>query len=182
MRWGVSIFIIYVQTPGMHIVSLLFLVLVIPGLMITPLSADDQNIHKTGITPGSVTDEDLIRYSIETQNNTYCPYSHFKVGAALLTANGTVFTGANVENAVYGSSVTAAEVAVYKAVSEGEQKFSAIAVTSSGGDFAYPCGSDRQIISEFGLDTRVVVSNGSEMKVTTIRDLLPGSFGPSDLA
>lgn len=166
----------------MYIVSSLFLVLVITALMITPLSAEDQNIHKTGITPGSATDEDLIKYSIEAQNNSYCPYSHYKVGAALLTANGTVFTGANVENAVYGSSVTAAEVAVYKAVSEGEQKFRAIAVTSSGGDFTYPTGPDRQIISEFGLDTRVIVSNGSETKATTIRDLLPSSFGPSDLA
>jgi cytidine deaminase len=162
--------------------ALPFLVLVIFSLIIIPLSADDQNIHKTGITPGSVTDEDLIRYSIEAQNNSYCPYSHYMVGAALLTTNGSVFTGANVENAVYGLSVTAAEVAVYKAVSEGEQKFSAIAVTSSGGDFAYPCGSDRQIISEFGLDARVIVSNGTAIKVTTIRDLLPNAFGPSSLA
>lgn len=84
------------------------------------------------------------------------------------------------ENVIYGSSVTAAEVAVYKAVSEGGQTFSAITVMSSGGDFAYPCGSDRQKISEFRLDTRVVVLNGSEMKVTTIRDLLPNSFGPTD--
>jgi cytidine deaminase len=161
--------------------SLIFLVLSIISLTIVPLCADDQGIQKTGVTPGKVTDEDLIRYSIEAQNNSYSPYSHFKVGAALLTANGTVFLGANIENAAYGSTISAAEVAVFKAVSEGEQKFLAIAFTSSGGEFTYPGGTDRQVISEFGLDIRVIVSNGTETKVTTIRDLLPNSFGPSDL-
>ena len=165
----------------MHIGSLFILVFGILLLITIPLYADDQSIQKTGITPGPVADEDLIRYSIEAQNNSYCPYSHFSVGAALLTSNGTVFTGANVENAIYGLTVSATEVAVFKAVSEGEQKFSAIAITSSGGDFTYPCGSDREVISEFGPETRVIVSNGSETKVTTIRDLLPYSFGPSHL-
>lgn len=165
----------------MHLCSFLLLILGIICLTIVPLCGDDQVVRNSGITTGQITDEDLIRISLEAQNYSYCPYSHFKVGAALLTVNGTVFTGANIENVVYGSTVTAAEVAVFKAVSEGEQKFSAIATTSSGGDFTYPCGNDRQVIAEFGLDTRVIVSNGTEMKVTTIRDLFPNSFGPSDL-
>lgn len=166
----------------MHLDSGFFLLLGIFCLTVIPLCTGDQAVRMTGITPGQVTDEDLIRYSIEAQNNSYCPYSHFKVGAALLTTQGNVFTGTNVENAAYGSTVSAAEVAVYKAVSEGERTFSAIAITGSGGDFTYPGGTDRQVISEFGLDTRVIISNGTETKVSTIRDLLPDSFGSSDLA
>jgi cytidine deaminase len=135
----------------------------------------------TGISVGNVSDEDLIRYSIEAQQNSYSPYSHYKVGAALLTTNGTVYTGTNVENAAYGPTICAEEVAVFKAVSEGEQNFSALAITGSGVGFIYPGGPGRQVLSEFGLDTRIIVFNGTEKKVTTVRELLPHAFGPADL-
>ena len=157
------------------------LVLCILCLTFIPISADLQAIQTTGISNGQVSDDDLIKYSLEAQNYSYSPYSHFKVGAALLTSNGTVYTGTNVENAAYGPTNCAERTAVFKAVSEGEQKFTAIAITSSGGDFTYPCGPCRQVLSEFGLDTRVIVFNGTEKKVTTVGELLPNSFGPEDL-
>ena len=161
--------------------STIILLIILMSLFSIPLSADENGIHTTGISTGSLSDEELLRYAMEAQNYSYSPYSHFKVGAALLTVNGTVYTGTNVENAAYGPTMGAEQVAVFKAVSEGDQKFSAIAITSSGGDFAYPGGSQRQVLAEFGLDTRVIVTNGTDIKTTTVRDLLPHAFGPEDL-
>lgn len=151
------------------------------SLFIIPLSADENELRKTGIFTGQISDEELIRYAIEAQKYSYSPYSQFKVGAALLTVNGTVYTGTNVENAAYGPTIGAEQVAVFKAVSEGEHQFSAIAITSSGGDFTYPGGPERQVLAEFGLDTRVIVTNGTDIMTTTVGDLLPHSFGPKDL-
>jgi cytidine deaminase len=145
------------------------------------LPAPDRGIQYTGISAGHVTDEDLIRYSIEAQNFSYSPYSGLKVGAALLTVDGKVYTGTNVENAAYGPSNCAERTAVFKAVSEGCRNFSAIAITSSAGGFAYPCGPCRQVLFEFGPDIRVIVFNGTEKRVTTVRELLPNPFGPADL-
>lgn len=138
-------------------------------------------VQYTGISTGPVTDEDLIRYSIEAQDYSYSPYSRLKVGAALLTADGKVYTGSNVENAAYGPSNCAERTAVFKAVSEGSRNFSAIAITSSEGGFTYPCGTCRQVLYEFGPDIRVIVFNGTEKKVTTVRELLPDAFGAASL-
>ena len=150
-----------------------------PGALDLP--ASDRGIQYTGISAGHVTDEDLIRYSIKAQNYSYSPYSHLKVGAALLTADGKVYTGTNVENAAYSLSNCAERTAVFKAVSEGSRNFSAIAITSSSGGFTYPCGPCRQVLSEFGPDIRVIVFNGTVKKVTTVRELLPDAFSPADL-
>lgn len=160
---------------------LILLIMATFTLIIVPLAANNHYIQKTGLSVGPVTDEDLIRSSIEAQKYSYSPYSHFKVGAALLTVNGTVYSGTNVENAAYGPTICAEQTALLKAVSEGEQKFSAIAITSSGGNFTYPCGLCRQVLSEFGPEIRVIVFNGTTMETTTVRDLLPDSFGPADL-
>ena len=125
--------------------------------------------------------EKLIRTALETRRWAYAPYSDYKVGAALLTASGRIYDGVNIENAAYPTSMCAERVAVFKAVSEGEREFEAIAVaTSNGGS---PCGACRQVLSEFGLDTVVLIVNekGEVLQETTVSGLLPGAFRPDDL-
>lgn len=127
-----------------------------------------------------MTNEELIAFARQARSMAYAPYSHFLVGAALLTRSGKVFTGANVENASYGLSVCAERVALFKAVSEGEREFEAIAVVTEGG--CTPCGACRQVLSEFGLDMRVIVAdlqgNWTEWR---LEELLPASFSSDDL-
>ena len=123
----------------------------------------------------------LIQAALAARQWAYAPYSNYPVGAALLTASGRIYDGINGENAAYPDTMCAERVAVYKAVSEGEREFSAIAVaTSNGGS---PCGSCRQVLAEFGLDTVVILTDaeGKISRETTVRDLLPGAFGPRDL-
>ena len=113
--------------------------------------------------------------------NAYAPYSHLRVGAALEGESGRIYTGCNVENAAYPTSMCAERVAVFKAVSEGERKFDVIAVvTSNGGS---PCGGCRQVLAEFGLDTVVLIGDGEGRLIqeTTVAGLLPGAFTPKDL-
>ena len=124
----------------------------------------------------------LIDLAIEARRRAYVPYSRYPVGAALRTKSGKVFTGVNVENAAYPTTMCAERTAVFKAVSEGEQEFDVIAVvTSNGGS---PCGSCRQVLAEFGLDTIVLIANteGELLEETTVFDLLPGAFTPGNLA
>jgi cytidine deaminase len=123
----------------------------------------------------------LIHTAIEAQMWAYAPYSHYLVGAALLTASGRIYDGVNVENAAYPTTMCAERVAVYKAVSEGERRFTAIAVVTENGGST--CGSCRQVLSEFGLDTLVLIANnqGNLVQEIYVADLLPGAFGPKDL-
>jgi len=123
----------------------------------------------------------LIDLAIEARRRAYAPYSRYPVGAALRTMSGKVFTGVNVENAAYPTTMCAERTAVFKAVSEGEREFEVIAVvTSNGGS---PCGSCRQVLAEFGIDTIVLIANmdGELLEETTINDLLPGAFTPDHL-
>ena len=125
--------------------------------------------------------EKLIQDAMEARRWAYAPYSNYPVGAALLTASGRIYDGVNVENAAYPTTMCAERVAVYKAVSQGERAFLAIAVvTANGGS---PCGACRQVLAEFGLDTVVLIADaqGQLVHATTVTDLLPGAFGPSDL-
>lgn len=117
----------------------------------------------------------------QVRRRAYAPYSDYAVGAALLTASGQVYTGVNVENAAYPTSMCAERVAVFKAVSEGERDFLAIAVVTPNG--GTPCGACRQVLSEFGLDIVVLVADaeGNVKMETTVGALLPGAFGPDDL-
>ena len=109
-------------------------------------------------------------------NNAYAPYSHFKVGAALLTKSGEVFTGVNVENATYGATICAERTALVKAASKVKREFDAIAVVSSGGE-VYPCGICRQFIFEFGDNIKIITGEDEDhIKVTKIKDLLPNGF------
>jgi cytidine deaminase len=123
----------------------------------------------------------LIQAAQEARQWAYAPYSNYRVGAALLSASGKVYDGVNIENAAYPTGICAERVAVFKAISEGEREFIAIAVvTDNGGS---PCGSCRQVISEFGLDTLVVIANaaGEVVQETSINELLPGAFRPEHL-
>ncbi len=123
----------------------------------------------------------LIQVAMEARQWAYAPYSNYPVGAALLTASGRIYDGVNVENAVYPAGICAERVAVFKAISEGERRFVAVAVvTENGGS---PCGSCRQVLSEFGLDTLVLIADGQGnlMQELSLAELLPGAFGPSDL-
>ena len=124
----------------------------------------------------------LIETSLGVRRWAYAPYSKYHVGAALLTSSGKIYDGVNVENAAYPTSMCAERTAVFKAVSEGEKKFTAIAVASSNG--GTPCGACRQVLSEFGLDTVVLVvdGQGNIERETTVAELLPGAFGPEDLS
>lgn len=110
----------------------------------------------------------------------YAPYSKYKVGAALLTNDGKIFTGCNVENAAYGEAICAERTAVVKAVSEGHQNFVGIAVATENG--ASPCGSCRQVMNEFGSNLHVILVDGKNQTVEfALKDLLPNSFSPKDL-
>ena len=123
----------------------------------------------------------LIHLAIEVRERAYAPYSNYWVGAALVTSSGRYFTGANVENAAYPTSMCAERVAVFKAVSEGEREFQAIAVVTSNA--GTPCGACRQVLAEFGLDTVVLIAdgNGNLKQEARLSELLPGAFGPGDL-
>jgi len=122
--------------------------------------------------------EELVKLALEAAENAYAPYSRFKVGAALLTAGGEVFTGCNVENASYGLTVCAERVALYKAVSRGERSFSAIAVAAGNDEYCSPCGACRQVLAEFGGGIKVYMANRKgEYRETTVAELLPAAFG-----
>ena len=127
-----------------------------------------------------ISDEELVSLAAQARERAYAPYSGYAVGAALLARSGKVYTGCNVENAVYSLTTCAERTALFKAVSEGERAFEAIAVvTSNGGTH---CGSCRQVLSEFGLDMRVVIATPDQMIAESmVSDLLPGAFGPQDL-
>jgi cytidine deaminase len=126
--------------------------------------------------------EALIRKAIEARDNAYAPYSNYAVGAALVTTSGRIFEGVNVENAAYPDSICAERVAVFKAVSEGERRFEAIAVVTANGGM--PCGSCRQVLAEFGLETRVLIADdqGHLLREVELASLLPESFGPQHLS
>ena len=123
----------------------------------------------------------LIDLANEARRRAYVPYSNYPVGAALRTKSGKVFTGVNVENAAYPTTMCAERTAVFTAVTAGEREFEVIAVaTENGGS---PCGSCRQVLAEFGLDTVVLLADGEGKltQETTVRDLLPGAFTPEHL-
>uniref|UniRef100_A0A671N6J9 Cytidine deaminase n=2 Tax=Sinocyclocheilus anshuiensis TaxID=1608454 RepID=A0A671N6J9_9TELE len=127
--------------------------------------------------------EALVRKSQEAKEQAYCPYSKFRVGAAVLTSDGTVFTGCNVENACYTAGLCAERTAISKAVSEGHKSFKAIAIASDLEDrFISPCGACRQFMREFGSQWDVYISKSDgSYKLMTVEELLPCSFGPDDL-
>ncbi|NMA83297.1 MAG: cytidine deaminase [Epulopiscium sp.] len=125
----------------------------------------------------------LLEYAKEAQKKAYVPYSNFQVGAALLTKSGKIYTGCNIENASYGATNCAERTAFFKAVSEGERDFQAIAIVSSSGQETFPCGICRQVMAEFMLGGFVVLQTADgEIKEYQTKDLLPFAFTEEDLS
>lgn len=133
--------------------------------------------------------EELIRTAIKMREYSYAPYSHFTVGAALLSKKGKIFSGCNIENASYSPTICAERVAFFKAISEGEREFKAIAI--AGGkenekpnDYCAPCGVCRQVMNEFcdGDFQILLIKNENDISVYTLLELLPKGFGPHNLS
>lgn len=134
--------------------------------------------------------EELVKKAYEAQEHSYCPYSGFQVGAALLTQSGKVYTGCNIENAAFSPTNCAERTAIFKAVSEGETKFRAIAIVGNKKgvpeeewEFCTPCGVCRQVMLEFvePQTFEILLGKGKEIRKFTLNQLLPESFSPSIL-
>ncbi|MBU3099835.1 MULTISPECIES: cytidine deaminase [Clostridium] len=127
--------------------------------------------------------EKLVSQALQARKNAYAPYSNFKVGAAVLTDDGKIFTGCNIENASYGATNCAERTAIFKAVSEGYKTIKAIAIVGVQNDYTYPCGICRQVIAEFATDdTKIILGkNDTEYLVKTLDEILPGAFTKKDL-
>lgn len=133
-----------------------------------------------------MTDRELFNIAEKAREKSYSPYSDFAVGAALLCRDGTVFTGANVENAAFSPSICAERVAIFSAVHAGRRDFEAIAVVGGKhgekGVFCPPCGVCRQVMAEFcGGDFKVILGDEKETKAYTLSEILPLSFTKNDL-
>ena len=134
-----------------------------------------------------MTDLELLLKAIEARELAYAPYSNHKVGAALLGKSGKLYLGCNVENAAYSPTNCAERTAIFKAVSEGEREFTAIAIVGGLGEklseVCAPCGVCRQVLAEFcDGDLRIVMGTPDKLVVSTLSELLPYSFGKEDLS
>lgn len=125
--------------------------------------------------------EELLARAKEVRENAYAPYSRFTVGAAILTGDGSVFTGANVENASYGLAICAERSAAVAAVAAGYRDFEAIAVAGNEKTVTAPCGACRQFLNEFNPQLSVAYTTPDGATVTTLDRLLPDAFGPKNL-
>ncbi|MDD3335899.1 MAG: cytidine deaminase [Eubacteriales bacterium] len=144
------------------------------ALNMAGISREEQTPHAT--------DDELLALARLAMTRSYSPYSHYPVGAALLCKDGRVFTGCNVENASFGLTNCAERTALFKAVSEGAREFETIAIASVATP-PYPCGACRQALNEFAPELKILVTWGEGQSAkTTLPELLPHSFGPSDLA
>ena len=124
-----------------------------------------------------VDNKELVDMAKKAMNYSYSPYSEFKVGAALKSSTGKVFLGCNIENSSYGATNCAERTAIFKAVSEGETEFEAIAIVSSSGKLTFPCGICRQVMSEFfDDDTKILLEENNEIKTFMLKDFLPNAF------
>jgi len=118
----------------------------------------------------------LLELAEKARENAYIPYSNFHVGAALITKSGKVYTGCNIECASFGGTNCAERTAIFKAVSEGETKFTDLVIFSNTNELFYPCGACRQVISEFSSDLKITVVSLTDELETNIAELLPHSF------
>lgn len=124
----------------------------------------------------------LAHKAVEAKANALPPYSNFNVGAALLTTDGDVYLGCNIENSTYGLTMCAERTAIFKAISEGKRKFKAIAIASDSPDYITPCGACRQIIYDLCGEIDIICTNGNEdYKIFKTSELLPLAFGDKDL-
>lgn len=125
-----------------------------------------------------MTDQELLDFADKAKEKAYAPYSRFQVGAAILTKEGKVFTGCNVENSSYGAAICAERTAAVKAVSEGYHDFEMIAIASNGSDkeTVYPCGICRQFLHEFNPDLKVICQSPDGFKTYRLSELMPKGF------
>jgi cytidine deaminase len=133
---------------------------------------------------GKEKQKELLRLAAEAREHSYAPYSHYRVGAALLTKNGAIYQGCNIENASFTPTICAERNAFFKAIFDGIRTFEAIAVIGSGELPAYPCGVCRQVMAEFCDDDFLIITSnadGSEVVAETLEQMLPHRFGPKDL-
>ncbi|MBC8014186.1 MAG: cytidine deaminase [Sporomusaceae bacterium] len=126
--------------------------------------------------------EELIKAAQAARNRAYVPYSSFKVGAAVITKNGTIYTGCNIENASYGLCNCAERTAIFKAVSEGESELITIAVIADTVKPVAPCGACRQVMAEFGIRSIIMCNLHGEQYSATLEELLPYSFSKKHLS
>ncbi|MDF2676217.1 MAG: cdd [Bacillota bacterium] len=127
-------------------------------------------------------DKLLIKIALEAREKSYSPYSNFKVGAAVYTKSGKIFTGCNIESASYSPTICAERVAVSKCVSEGYKDIEKIAVVGSEKSISFPCGVCRQFMLEFGRDITVICAqNIDNYKIYKLSELMPNGFGPESL-
>ena len=129
----------------------------------------------------SPTDAELLDAAAEAAALSYSPYSQFRVGAAILTADGQIVTGANIENAAYGATVCAETNAITTAAATGVRRVTSVGVVCPDGILCTPCGNCRQVMREFGVERVVMRSSDGEVRVMTLDELLPASFGPEAL-
>ncbi|WP_294351089.1 cytidine deaminase [uncultured Clostridium sp.] len=128
--------------------------------------------------------KELIKRAIEAREKAYCPYSNFKVGAAVLFEDGNIYTGCNVENASFGATNCAERTAIFKGVSEGNKIIKEMALIGDTKNFTYPCGICRQVISEFAESGSIkiyIVKNENEVLEKTLDEIMPGTFTKKDL-
>lgn len=128
--------------------------------------------------------KELISKAIQARELAYCPYSNFKVGAAVLFEDGNIYTGCNIENASFGATNCAERTAIFNAVSHGNKVLKEMALIGDINNFTYPCGICRQVISEFAENEKIkiyIVKNENEYITTTLEEIMPGSFTKKDL-
>jgi len=138
----------------------------------------------TAMTIPATTLDELKRRARETSQRAYAPYSSFPVGAAVLASNGEIYAGANVENASFGLTICAERNAIFQAVAQGARRIEAVVVYTPTPAAASPCGACRQVIHEFGPDALIIccTDDASAERRYTLTELLPGAFGPDQLA
>ncbi|WP_245857216.1 cytidine deaminase [Petrotoga miotherma] len=125
--------------------------------------------------------EKLYEEAMKTRENAYAPYSNFKVGACLLSNDGEIFSGCNVENASYGLSICAERNAIFSAVAKGKREFKAMLIVAQGEAPVKPCGACRQVMAEFGDFDVYLANTKGKIEKTKVSELLPNAFGPKDL-
>lgn len=129
-----------------------------------------------------MTNEELIKKALEAKKNSYSPYSNFKVGAALLTKDGKVYLGTNVENCGYTPTNCAERSAIFSAISNGERSFLKLAIVGDSDGITYPCGVCRQVIVELAPNIEIICAKDEKTyEILSIKDLLPHAFTPNDL-
>lgn len=126
----------------------------------------------------------LIQKALDARERAYCPYSKFKVGAAVIFEDGEIYTGCNVENASYGATNCAERTAIFNAVEKGNRSLKAIALVGDVNNYTYPCGICRQVIAEFAENEDmpiIIIKNKNDYLELTLKDVLPGAFTIKDL-